>query len=395
MGSITKYETRSGKKLWRCQYTASKDPITGKRKKCQKRGFKSRTECEIYLARVLTQIDQHGYNTNHDMTYKEAYEYFISSYKNTVKESTLNRVKGLFKHHILPSLGKYKIKKITAPMCQEAVNTWSDELSSFKMLKDYANLVFKEAKRLKAIYDNPMEMVVMPKKKANIGDEKLTNYWTKTQVQSFFNELDRRYSGTNEKAIAMFRLSFFTGMRKGELLALTIDDIDFKNKTLSINKTVSRGIDNKPIITVPKTKNSIRTLGLDDETCLMMKHWIKELRKEMFILGYNIDTTDKQLLFPNTRNELLSLTKINKWLQVIIDSYNNNKDKDQEPLNRINVHGIRHTVCSLMLESGSSIKAVQLQLGHSDASQIMKTYWHISNKTQKETVNKLASFVSL
>lgn len=395
MSSITQYETKDGKKLWRCQYTVATDPLTGKQKRTSKRGFKSRTACEIYLSRALTQLDQHGYSADLNMTYKQAYEYFIKSYQNTVKESTLHRVRGLFKHHILPLLGKYEVKKITVPMCQESVNIWASKLSSFGMLKDYASLVFKEAKRLKAIYENPMEMVVMPKKKVKIGDEKLTNFWTKSQVQSFFSELDRRCSGINEKAVAMFRLSFFTGMRKGELLALQIDDLNFDDKTLTINKTVSRGKDGEPIITIPKTKNSIRTIGLDNETCHVMKHWIIELRKEMFILGYNIDTTSDQLLFPNTNNELLGLTKMNRWLDYLIKSYNHHKDNSQEPLNRINVHGIRHTVCSLMLESGSSIKDVQLQLGHSDTSQILNVYWHVSNKTQKNTVNKLAKFVNL
>lgn len=123
----------------------------------------------------------------------------------------------------------------------------------------------------------------------------------------------------------------------------------------------------------------------------ILKHWIIELRKQMFNLGFNIDTTENQLLFPNTQNRLLSLTKLNKWLQVVIDTYNkNHKDK----LKRINVHGIRHTACSLMLESGSSIKAVQLQLGHSDTSQIMKVYWHVSQKAQLDTVNKLADFIA-
>jgi len=393
MATITKYQLKSGQSLWRCGFPSSVDPLTNKVKRTTKRGFKTKAECQKFLTAKLAEIDNHGYSDNSDLTYKKVYEYFLESYKNTVKESTLNRVKGLFKHHILPSLGKYKVKKITAPMCQKAVNDWSKELTSFKMLKDYANLVFKEAKRLKIIYDNPMELIIMPKLKRNIGDEKLANYWTSQETSIFFEQLNKTYSDHNPKAIAIFRLSFFTGMRKGELLALQISDIDFDDKTLTINKTVSRGIDSKPIITTPKTKTSIRTIGLDDKTCVVMKQWIKELRKEMFILGYNIDSDPNQLLFPNTNNQLLSLTKINKWLQFVIDAYNKGK-KDDDKLKRINVHGIRHTACSLMLESGSSIKAVQLQLGHSDTSQIMKVYWHISNKTQMDTVNKLAKFVN-
>lgn len=391
MATITKYKIKSGKELWRCVYPSSIDPLTNKVKRTTKRGFKTKAECQKFLNAKLSEIDNHGYSSNENLRYKDVYQYFLESYKNTVKESTLNRVEGLFKHHIIPSLGKNEIKKITTPMCQEAVNQWSKELSSFKMVKYYANLVFKEAIRLKIIYENPMDLIIMPKKKSSIGDEKLTNFWTKEETAEFFKQIDTTYSDHNQKAIAMFRVAFFTGMRKGELLALTIDDIDFKKQTLRINKTVSRGIDNTPIITTPKTKTSVRTIGLDDETCKVLKHWIIELRKQMFNLGYNIDTTKNQLLFPNTQNQLLSLTKLNKWLQFVIDAYNkNHKDK----LKRINVHGIRHTACSLMLESGSSIKAVQLQLGHSDTSQIMKVYWHISQKAQLDTVNKLADFIA-
>ncbi|MDR4934471.1 tyrosine-type recombinase/integrase [Companilactobacillus paralimentarius] len=391
MATITKYKIKSGKELWRCVYPSSIDPLTSKVKRTTKRGFKTKAECQKFLNAKLSEIDNHGYSSNENLRYKDVYQYFLESYKNTVKESTLNRVEGLFKHHIIPSLGKYEIKKITAPMCQEAVNQWSKKLSSFKMVKYYANLVFKEAIRLKIIYENPMDLIIVPKIKRSVGDEKLTNFWTKEEMAKFFKQLDATYSDHNQKAVAMFRVAFFTGMRKGELLALTIDDIDFKNQTLRINKTVSRGIDNTPIITTPKTKTSVRTIGLDDKTCKVLKHWIIELRKQMFNLGYNIDTNKNQLLFPNTQNQLLSLTKLNKWLQFVIDTYNkNHKDK----LKRINVHGIRHTACSLMLESGSSIKAVQLQLGHSDTSQIMKVYWHVSQKAQLDTVNKLASFIA-
>ena len=390
MATITKYKIKSGKELWRCVYPSSIDPLTKKVKRTTKRGFRTKAECQKFLNAKLSEIDNHGYSTDNDLTYKNVYGYFLDSYKNTVKESTLNRVKGLFKHHIIPALGKFKVKKITAPMCQKAVNKWSSKFSSFKMIKYYASMVFKEAIRLRIIFENPMDLIIMPRKKAKVSNKPL-NFWTKEETAKFFDQLYKTYSDHNQKAIAAFRVLFFTGMRKGELLALQVSDIDFKNKTLSINKSVSRGIDNTPIIDTPKTKTSIRTIGLDEQTLKILKSWISFLRKGMLARGYNIDTESNQLLFPNTENKLLSLTKINKWLQFIIDEYNKTH-KDE--LKRINVHGIRHTACSLMLESGSSIKAVQLQLGHSDTSQIMKVYWHISTKTQLDTVNNLAKFVN-
>lgn len=396
MSSIQKYQVKSsGKTQWRVQYISSIDPLTGKKHKNSKRGFKTRAAAKDFLNKKLAEINDYGYAENTDIDYKQVYEYFLLSYKNTVKGSTLNRVKGLFKHHILPAIGSFKVKEITSPMCQEVVNEWSKELSSFKMLKYYASLVFNEARRLKIIYENPMDMIIMPKIEQKIGSDELTNFWTRSQEQHFFDELNIRCGhGQNDMAIALFRLSFFTGMRKGELLALQIDDINFDKRTLRINKTVSRGEDGKPTITVPKTRNSNRIVGLDTKTINILKKWIVKLRRRMVFYGFNIDTTVNQLLFPNTRNKLLGLTKMNRWLDYLIKSYNHRKKDSDEPLNRINVHGIRHTVCSLMLESGASIKEVQLQLGHSDTQMILKIYWHISSKAQLNTVNKLSKFAN-
>ena len=111
MATITKYKIKSGKELWRCVYPSSIDPLTNKVKRTTKRGFKTKAECQKFLNAKLSEIDNHGYSSNENLRYKDVYQYFLESYKNTVKESTLNRVEGLFKHHILPSLGSFKIKK--------------------------------------------------------------------------------------------------------------------------------------------------------------------------------------------------------------------------------------------------------------------------------------------
>lgn len=100
-----------------------------------------------------------------------------------------------------------------------------------------------------------MDLIIMPRKKAKVSNKPL-NFWTKEETTKFFDQLYKTYSDHNQKAIAAFRVLFFTGMRKGKLLALQISDVDFKNKTLSINKSVSRGIDNTPIIATPKTNRT-------------------------------------------------------------------------------------------------------------------------------------------
>ena len=321
MSSITQYETKDGLKLWRCQYDVPADPITGKRKKRQKRGFKTRKECELYVSRQLVNMDQYGYSENDNMTYKDVYEYFIESYKNNVKESTLNHVLGMFRIHILPAFGKKKMKKITVPICQKIVNDWSKELLDYKKIKNYANLIFKEAKRLNVIYNNPMDLIVMPKKKAKIQTDDDGNFWDKEELGTFLKQVNKYYSGKNKKAIALFRLMAFTGARKAEILALQVGDFNYKEKTLLINKTVTRDVNNNQTIGTPKTVNGYRTLYLDQNTADILNDWIKSMHKEMLILGFNTGSK-KQLIFPNTKNQLLSLMKPNKWMNTVIDSYN-------------------------------------------------------------------------
>ncbi|MCP9313404.1 site-specific integrase [Liquorilactobacillus satsumensis] len=172
-------------------------------------------------------------------------------------------------------------------------------------------------------------------------------------------------------------------MRKGEALALKWNDLDFTNHTLSINKTITRTVDNKMVVGTPKTLHSIRTLDLAT-TFNTMAQWRMQQREEMFMLGYNTDNAD-QLVFSNNRNELLTTSKPNKWLAHVIKKYD---------LKHIGVHGFRHTFASIAFESGATIKQVQEQLGHSDVQTTLNVYSHVSKYAKKETIDKFANYVN-
>lgn len=173
-----------------------------------------------------------------------------------------------------------------------------------------------------------------------------------------------------------------TGARKGEALALTIKYFDAKNKTIRIDKTVSRSLDNRQIIGKTKTTNGKRLLYLDDKTTNIISQWLSVEREELLTLGININDNDHQLLFPNSRNELLSLMKPNTWLENIISKYNRTHDGQ---LNRITPHGLRHTMATLLSQSGATVKQVQLQLGDSDIETVLNTYTHLDEKLKMKT----------
>ena len=393
MSSITQYKTKSGKTFYRVQYTIGVDPLTGKQKRTQKRGLKTQRDAKLFLAKQMVEIDNHGFAENQNIKYQAVYDYFMKSYKNTVKESTLNRVEGLFKYHILPLLGNKSIKKITIPMCQEMVNKWATDLVDFRKVVNYAGKVFKEARRLRIIYDNPMELVIIPKDKAErhkLGDDK---FWDKDELNLFLKKSYETYAGRNNKAVALFRLLAFTGARKGEILALQIADFDYNDKTILINKTVTRAIDNKQSIGTPKTISGYRTLGLDQTTANILNDWIDELHTSLKQSNINI-SDDEQLIFPNSKNKLLSLMKPNKWMGHIIDTYNKHCESDSK-LKRITPHGIRHTWATIALESKNlTLKQVQSQLGDSDVNVILNTYVHVTKHATKETIDSFTSYLN-
>lgn len=163
--------------------------------------------------------------------------------------------------HIVASLGKLKIKDIRGYHCQNSVNRWAGRLpGSVSSVKILANQIFEYAIRNGYIRDNPMDGVILPKKAEKKRED---NYYTKQELSMFLTFIQKN----KPSYYPLFRLLAYSGMRIGELLALTWDDIDLEASTISINKTLSRSkLEGDTIITKPKTKTGVRMILIDDVT---------------------------------------------------------------------------------------------------------------------------------
>lgn len=154
----------------------------------------------------------------------------------------------------------------------------------------------------------------------------------------------------------MFRILGYTGLRKGELHTLRWKDIDFDKKTLTVKQTLATIQNWELVFQPPKTRKSIRTISLDDETLGLIKKWKLHQQKFLFQFGIN-SLSQEQLLFPSTENKPLYLDYLNHNLSKILK---------ENILPKMTVHGFRHTHCSLLFEAGVSIKDVQERMGHTD-----------------------------
>lgn len=378
---ISMYAKKDGTSAYMFHLYIGRDPLTGKQIQTTRRGFDSPKQAKLAMARLEIEMNDRGFVNNERATFRDVYNEYFPQYKNTVKESTWVKTEQMYKNHVLPIFGDKILSKITPQQCQSAINKWYN--AKFTKYKDFFRLissVFQYAIRLDLVHDDPTKRVIIPKNK-HVKDMTL-NYFTVDELRTFFNYLD---SDNYPKRATFFRVLAFTGMRKGEALALTWKDIDFKNNQISINKTIARGADAKLIIQTPKTRSSERVVNLDDKTMATLKQWRSTQAKELLMLGFNVLKNKDQLVFSNTNNEFIQPVKPQNWLYKIIDKYD---------LKRITVHGFRHTYATLAFEAGASIKEVQEQLGHSDFQTTMNIYTAVTDKQKLETTEKFAKYVN-
>lgn len=380
MATIQSY-IKNNKKFYKFQIYIGTDPLTGKRIKTTRSGFGTKKEANLALSRLQLEIERGDFGKKKTDTYQDMYDLWIEQYKNTVEESTYVKTKGIFNNHILPAMSEYKVDKINVQVCQKHVNEWFNKLKKFRTVKAYASKVLDYAITLSVIKNNPMKLVTMPVNIEHPKEEDTeVNFYTREELKLFLECLEKE---SNSKAYTLFRLLAYSGMRKGEALALTWNDINFKENEIRINKALSRGLDNRLYIKTTKRKSSIRTIKMDKKSMDILNEWNKKQKQDYLTLGYNT-LKPKQLVFSNERNELLQPTKTRKWMLHVQKKYN---------LKQISTHKLRHTHCSLLFEAGASLKEVQDRLGHSDVKTTMDIYTHVTKKAKDEAIQKFAKYM--
>lgn len=380
-GSINKYKLKNGKTLYKFNVYLGIDKTTGKIKRAHRRGFESRKEAELEIARLKLQFDDDQTVINQrtqKVKFEYVYELWFEQYRNTVKESTFSIEKPRADKYVLPNFKGMFIDKISLIHCQKVVNKWYKIYSRASLLISVFNRIMSFAKTQGYIESNPMLDIIRPKNQEK--EEYEAPYYDKKLLNKFLNAVEK----TNDmQQIAAFRLLAYTGLRKGELHGLRWKDIDFHRGILSVKRVLTRGENNNYYFQSPKTKSSIRDISLDDQTIDIVNHYRMAQKKELFKFGHNTNNPD-QLVFTDIHNNHLKLEYFNRKLTKIIKEHN---------LPHMTIHGFRHTHCSLLFDAGEQIKVVQNRLGHSSSETTMSIYNHVMKNRKQETGNKFAAYM--
>lgn len=398
---IKEYMTPKGKKRYKFAIYAGKDKATG-RSNFVRKSFNNLDDAEkSYLSiKQAIKSGQYSFKKQKHYKFKDVYKEWCANYADGVKESTLATTKRIIEDHVLPEIGNLYIDRITVVRCQHAVEKWFKQApKTFTRYIRYANDIFKYAEHLELIKSNPMSKVIRPKPKKNEKD--VESLYTKKSSKKFYTraELERFLEYAKKfklKAYAYFQILGYCGLRRGEALALQWRDIDFNNKTLTVNKTTSKGLDNRPLIQKPKTESSIRTIALDDDTLQVLREWQREQlieRNEANVVPIGINNSKaigKLYLFEGYRyhkyptNFPMSETTASNW---------NDEIAKKAGLPHINLHGFRHTHASLLFDARIPLKEVQERLGHKNADITEDVYIHLTQQRKQKTASNFGVYM--
>ena len=354
------YKSNSPTSDGRCWfYKVSYVDIFGRQQTKVSKKFQTKTEAKIAESQFMIEDIKESKNAPVEMTFKDLYEKFREYQDDKVKLTTKRNYDNKVKH--LDSLMTLKCKDFDIYVFEEwkkEINakpistTFKNDLLKFlKSILNYGmtwyNFDFHSTYRKISNFNNPNEM------------RKEMEFYTYEEFLQFIKfSPDLRYT-------CLFETLYFCGLRCGEARAITWKDIDFKKKTISINKQIQTAKSGKRddfYIADPKTHNSNRVIPLCDVLLEHLAEYHTELSKyknfndSMYVFG------DDYGLRPfEPRNIRCKCHRIST----------------NAGLKKIRLHDFRHSCASLLINSGASVTMVAKYLGHTKIDETLNTYSHM------------------
>jgi len=315
------------------------------------------------LPNVLFQIQTNQIDITPKRDIKTVSQYaevFLSSKKVLVKESTYIRYDSIIRNQILPLFGTRDIRSIKVTEIKKWYNYWISERSSATAIyiANTFSAIFKEAFYDEAVEKNPFDYIRRPKKVQG-GAKPFSVDTMKLLIESAKDEWFKNF----------LALSFFTGLRTGEAVALKWEDIDFNSQELEVKRSRRYGKD-----TTPKTEKSIRVIPIFDELLpylLSQRELTKDKESEyIFLTIYGTPFNDGNRI------------RDYHWKKLL--------EKVELPYQRL--YDTRSTFATMMLSSGKfSINHISQMMGHTNIDMLIHKY----NKFIPAEVRKIDKSIGL
>ena len=361
----------------------------GKRHEKNKKGFTSLTLAKKWERKTLDEIDEILANqkqAKNRMLLRDAYEMWLVTYKPKVADTTFNKTNRFMINHVLTTnwFKDSYVDEITPTILQQFVNKLSTVVHDYNKNLMPFKRTLEQCVVMDLIEISPFDKIIKPKAKPSPIFTDRLDFYTVEQLNQFMSSTKQLY-GTDDnryRIYTLFRMLAFTGMRRGELLALEWSDVDYKNRLIHITKNLVTSAGVKDVIHPPKTKAGKRDVKVDSNTLAILRHW--QAIQAKLTLANGLQSTG--IVFTN--DDLKGYQNVNKlrlWLIRIAE---------QAELPRIKVHGFRHTYATLAIQAGMNIKQLQYQLGHDDVQTTLSVYSGLTESDKSKTADVFTSLVN-
>ncbi len=349
------------------------DPITGKRKQMLRRGFLTKGAAAAFLLEQQDKLRQNTFVVPKPVSFKTFLEGWYEDYVAVnLRPSTKAGYTAIIDRHLIPHLGGLDLKEIKSAdidrlyafLLREGRSDGKGGLSARTVI--YTHRVLHEAMeyaiKRQLIFFNPAKGVLnLPK-----VQKRAVNVYNEAELRQLF-------SLTTDTVFELpALLAAVCGLRRGEILALTEDDVNWEGLSINVNKQLL-DVDGAVFIGPPKSTESNRTIHVPVQVFVAIEKAIttNAANRQLLGIGHNAN----KLLVCDALGNPIRPRYFSKNFAALIRRHR---------LKNITFHGLRHCAASLMLRTGVPMKTTSSILGHSSVGITLDLYTHVMEDAKKE-----------
>lgn len=363
---------------WEARFTLGRDPGTGKQ--IQKSVYaKTQKEARIKLQQTTTAIDEGVYVAPSKLSVEQWLNTWLEDFCVDVKPRTLDKYRSTVKVRLVPHLGKIKLSDLSTHHIQHVYNSFLRGADGFRQLSTKSirdthgtlHRALQQAVELDYIKINPSDRCKLPRiEKTDIKPMETQ------QIGAFLHAIKgNRYE-------RLFTVDLFTGLRMGEILALSWDCIDFDKGTLRVYRQLHQ----------VKGQYFYGTLKNDKPRSLTVAPSVLEVLKEQRaqqrlwkLAAGAVWENGEDLVFTDEIGQHLSPNSVRTALHRITDKIG---------IEGFRFHDLRHSYAVASLQAGDDLKTLQSNLGHHTAAFTMEVYGHCTEEMQQASASRMERFIN-